>query len=1141
MDDPVTNGDGDPREDKLHEYGCCCPACTPDQDGGGNDKPHDGLHIDQNFAALKLIYAFSGTSQSSIVYDRGPVAYVGPTDTIPGDDTTTEVLDFDTPVTAALNAVGDWDWFRFSVTETTVVTFSLSGSGADPVPDTYLRIYDSLSALIGFNDDGGPGLYSELTITLDPGDYFVEAASFGDLYEGEYTLLATALDLGDDTIPADTGTSATLDLLAPVEDALQTAGDRDWFQFEATAAGLYTFTLEGGGALPLTDTVLGLYDASGTLIAENDDRGFFDFFSEIAIELDAGSYFLSAQSFADSQSGSYVLEASFVDTSADTIPADDTTTASVGIGGSFTSTLDFEGDRDWVRLEIAEDTAIQIDLDGTGADPVSDTFLRIYDASGVLIGSNDDVDFPADVTSRLIGQIDAGTYYISAGAFADSLTGEYTITVEEFDLSGFDPLTSIDWGGTRVDTGEENVVTVYFAQVGEVFDGVTSEGWNAYEMGQAMRAFSVYEEYLDVTFEVVDSPEGADFRLVTSGSIGALGYMYPPDEAFGDLQGIGVFNNAPGTGWANTPGGGLEQGGFGFITLIHEFGHGMGLAHPHDAGGGSDIMLGVTGPFGSPGFFDLNQGVFTTMSYNDGFYFGPYGRPTTDLYGYQGTITPFDIALLQERYGARDDINEGDTVWELPDSNEPGTFFSAIWDTGGTDTLLHDGSGDAVLDLRAATLRYELGGGGFVSYVEGIFGGYVIANGVLIENATGGSGNDHIWGNRSGNMLVGNAGDDEISGLNGYDTLYGGDGGDTLMGGNAGDEVYGEAGDDDLFGGKGGDIVFGGEGNDTVRGGFGQDTVSGGEGNDTVNGGGSNDLVDERGDTTGTNLLMGGNGTDTIYASDQNDTIMGGRGRDWIQGGAGDNLIFGGGAADTIYGGDGNDVVWGEAGDNVIYGEGGDDTLYGARPSDLTNDLSGANPDRIYGGDGNDYIRGFGKDDTLSGDAGDDTVLGDQGDEIIFGGEGNDLLTGHSGDDRFVFDDAAGADIVTDFVAGERGEVIEFQGVTDIEDFADLIANHASQSGADTVITWGANQITLEGVALEDLVEDNFEFDGSTPATSGAVSLALAGGGGAWGSGGLDERGGGAPEDPEGSWALEPDAITFEDVFAFEEDAGFFM
>ena len=53
----------------------------------------------------------------------------------------------------------------------------------------------------------------------------------------------------------------------------------------------------------------------------------------------------------------------------------------------------------------------------------------------------------------------------------------------------------------------------------------------------------------------------------------------------------------------------------------------------------------------------------------------------------------------------------------------------------------------------------------------------------LIENATGGSGNDVIKGNAANNVLNGNAGNDQLFGYDGNDTLNGGDGADELNGG----------------------------------------------------------------------------------------------------------------------------------------------------------------------------------------------------------------------------------------------------------------------------------------------------------------------------------------------------------------------
>ena len=72
-------------------------------------------------------------------------------------------------------------------------------------------------------------------------------------------------------------------------------------------------------------------------------------------------------------------------------------------------------------------------------------------------------------------------------------------------------------------------------------------------------------------------------------------------------------------------------------------------------------------------------------------------------------------------------------------------------------------------------------------------GGYSIANGVMIENASGGENDDVLIGNEYANGLMGNGGNDYLFGGSGNDTIYGGTGDDT---------IYGGSGDDILTGGE---------------------------------------------------------------------------------------------------------------------------------------------------------------------------------------------------------------------------------------------------------------------------------------------------------------------------------------------------
>jgi serralysin len=237
---------------------------------------------------------------------------------------------------------------------------------------------------------------------------------------------------------------------------------------------------------------------------------------------------------------------------------------------------------------------------------------------------------------------------------------------------------------------------------------------------------------INVVYQEVATKEEADFVLIANATAPVLlGRMSPPGEA---QEGQGEFNTT-GVGFNEA---GLKQGGYGYVTFIHEFGHGMGLAHPHDTGGGSTVMRGVTED-SDPGDFNLNQGVFTTMSYRSGNPDGISGKSDSDDYGYEGTLGALDIAVLQQKYGANTSFASGNDTYVIKDVNASGTFYATIWDTGGVDTMRYSGARSTIIDLRAATLQYEEGGGGRVSSALGIHGGFTIAAGVVIENAIGGS------------------------------------------------------------------------------------------------------------------------------------------------------------------------------------------------------------------------------------------------------------------------------------------------------------------------------------------------------------------------------------------------------------------
>jgi len=415
---------------------------------------------------------------------------------------------------------------------------------------------------------------------------------------------------------------------------------------------------------------------------------------------------------------------------------------------------------------------------------------------------------------------------------------------------------------------------------------------------------------------------------------------------FGDFGGYHYFPDdpAPVPGYYNagfnyfSQVNSLKPSGYGFQILMHEIGHGLGLAHPHDNGMGTLLLPGVTGP-NDLGTLSYNQNINTIMSYNQ----GPVQSSGSNNFGHAATLMAFDIAAVQFLYGANTTYHTGNDTYVLPGANAAGTFWQCIWDAGGSDAIRYDGASNATIDLRAATLvNGDPNAGGFLSQVAGAFGGFTIAHGVTIENAFGGSGNDIIVGNSQRNFLVGGPGNDNIQGGNANDTMTGDEGNDTLAGGNNDDSLIGGIGTDSLDGGAGNDTIDGGDGNDTLIGGtnddsliggIGADSLDGGSGNDTMIGGADNDtyIVNAAGDVV---TELAGGGTDTVQSSvtytlgsDVENLTLTGAATINATGNSLANVITGSGGNNVILGLDGNDTIDGGAGNNTVTGGLGADSI----------------------------------------------------------------------------------------------------------------------------------------------------------------------------------------------------------------------
>ncbi len=589
----------------------------------------------------------------------------------------------------------------------------------------------------------------------------------------------------------------------------------------------------------------------------------------------------------------------------------------------------------------------------------------------------------------------------------------------------------------------------------------------------ARQALATWSALTGLTFtEVSDSGDGGQIRLGSSTQPDSAGFAYFPGTT-DDGGDVYMANNLPDSDYA--------VGGYAYSTLIHELGHALGLKHP----GNYNALGGGGNPPYLPAAEDTY--LYSLMSYEEWDYATEPVQPML-----------YDVAAIQFLYGTNSTTNAGDTVYTYDAS----LSVQVIWDGAGTDTLSGERfSTDQTLNLTGGT--FSTVGGQMIA---------ITANAV-IENATGGSGNDTLTGNGSANILRGNAGNDSFI-AGGGDTVEGGAGSDTLTLTDSGGTLA-MVDVETLIGGSSTDLVFLGSAQSTLAvsaiemlvGGTLGEWVTLGDGGQTIYlaaietliGGAGSDHVSlaDAGTTmilTAVETLSGGNGTDRIRLGDRGNTItagavdvlFGGDGGDWV------NLADGGQAitmvgVETLIGGGGTDRVrLGDRGNTTILaaievldgGDGGDFIRLGDRGSTMTIDRI----DTLVGGASLDAITLSGPAsltiaavEAVTGSSGSDSLrLGDRGNTLLL--SGIETLTAGDGADSVALRDA--------------GETFVFSGVETMTGGAGTDNLRLGDTG---------NAVTLVGVEIIGLGEgtDAVTLVGGDTTI---VALASADGGSAAGS-----------------------------------------
>ncbi|HQV04925.1 M10 family metallopeptidase C-terminal domain-containing protein [Novosphingobium sp.] len=221
-------------------------------------------------------------------------------DTIPGDTTTTATISPGSFVSVTIDTAGDSDWFAISLVAGQTYTFSTILAGT--LGDSILTLYNSAGTAILTNDDANSSnLFSEITFTAtSTGTFFLGVAGY-DLETGTAFLTVTAPV--SDAVAASTATTSTLTLGNAVNGTMDANGDHDWYAVTLTAGTSYVFTTSATGGADV-DTTLSLRNASGSLLAYNDDST--GTYSRVVFTpTTTGTYYLDVGAWGNAETGAY--------------------------------------------------------------------------------------------------------------------------------------------------------------------------------------------------------------------------------------------------------------------------------------------------------------------------------------------------------------------------------------------------------------------------------------------------------------------------------------------------------------------------------------------------------------------------------------------------------------------------------------------------------------------------------------------------------------------------------------------------------------------------------------------------------------------------------------------------------------------
>ena len=708
-----------------------------------------------------------------------------------------------------------------------------------------------------------------------------------------------------------------------------------------------------------------------------------------------------------------------------TIPGDTSTTATIAVGAQVTETLNFINDQDWFEITLVAGETYDFSMMGTGGAPLSDPLLRLMDAAGVEVATNDDIIL-GSVTHSLLTftATTGGTFYVSAQSYNGTSVGDYTLSA------------TLNHDASPDEIAGDNTTTAVAVINGSVSGSIDVDGdtdWFAVTLVAGQRYLisdngtgsSVLSDPNIVLYDAAgtalafDNNTGSGLNAKLSFTPDATGVFYIEADAIGSATGdygisiqevpTLVFRTIDEVAHFITDEFDTREsyntGGGGATTINFSFASGANSL----SAGAEALARRALDAWAEVANINFVEGAGDIVFRNNGD--GAFNSNTTSA----GVVQSSDLNVTATWNGSNTNL----------DSYTYQTFMHEIGHALG---LGHAGpyNGSATYNVDNAYLNdswaytvmsyFDQNESGYFGDVRFVLGPQ-IADIVALQDLYGANtttrNGDTVYGFNSTEALtsVHNFSNPDLTNIPSF-SVYDMGGTDTLdfsgytvaqridLNAEAFSDVNGIDGVISISRGSIIENAIGGSGIDTITGNDVSNELTGGAGNDILDGGAGTDYALYSGAQASYTITDNGDGTWTVAhnggGADGTDTLT--------------NIEF-------AKFSDGDVALSAPSG--PTFTEGADDVT-GSSGDDVLNALGGN--DIVHGGDGNDTINGGTGNDQLFGDAGDDTLNGDAGADTLFGGAGADVMDGGIGFDAVDYRAATSRVIVNMDTGGTLGD-----------------------------------------------------------------------------------------------------------------------